>query len=220
MLNDITNGTNPGCDTVGFSAVPGQVFPSCHSFRTGLIRHRWDPVTGLGTLNFPKMLNIIWACHNSEFVAIHRKGCRSLCNKDTHLAQSRPDSFKSHCNYFEWNGKWGSKSDNIILRILWAIYFAASSAVTLQSRSSSNPIYRWRGPSPSKPNSDSLPCLYSSENARVKSALRSFCQIISNIPTFSQHHLMLYNVFQSHRNINSSNRVVFLSCSCPIKLLQ
>ena len=31
MLNDITNGTNPGCDTVGFSAVEG-----------------WDPVTGLG----------------------------------------------------------------------------------------------------------------------------------------------------------------------------
>ncbi len=31
MLNDITNGTNPGCDTEGFSAVPG-----------------WDPVTGLG----------------------------------------------------------------------------------------------------------------------------------------------------------------------------
>jgi len=39
MLNDITNGTNPGCDTVGFSAVSG-----------------WDPVTGLGTPNFPKML--------------------------------------------------------------------------------------------------------------------------------------------------------------------
>ncbi|PCG89982.1 Peptidase S8/S53, subtilisin/kexin/sedolisin [Penicillium occitanis (nom. inval.)] len=39
MLNDITNGTNPGCDTLGFSAVPG-----------------WDPVTGLGTPNFPKML--------------------------------------------------------------------------------------------------------------------------------------------------------------------
>lgn len=32
-------GTNPGCDTVGFSAVSG-----------------WDPVTGLGTPNFPKML--------------------------------------------------------------------------------------------------------------------------------------------------------------------
>lgn len=39
MLNDITNGTNPGCNTVGFSAVKG-----------------WDPVTGLGTPNFPKML--------------------------------------------------------------------------------------------------------------------------------------------------------------------
>ncbi|TAQ90266.1 hypothetical protein B7494_g1422 [Chlorociboria aeruginascens] len=39
MLNDIVNGTNPGCNTVGFSAVPG-----------------WDPVSGLGTPNFPKML--------------------------------------------------------------------------------------------------------------------------------------------------------------------
>ncbi|GAB7357186.1 hypothetical protein MBLNU459_g8174t2 [Dothideomycetes sp. NU459] len=39
MLNDITNGSNPGCNTQGFSAVPG-----------------WDPVTGLGTPNFPKML--------------------------------------------------------------------------------------------------------------------------------------------------------------------
>jgi tripeptidyl-peptidase-1 len=32
MLNDITNGTNPGCGTAGFFAAPG-----------------WDPVTGLGT---------------------------------------------------------------------------------------------------------------------------------------------------------------------------
>ncbi|CAG8952783.1 hypothetical protein HYFRA_00009028 [Hymenoscyphus fraxineus] len=40
MLNDITNGTNPGCDTEGFRAVKG-----------------WDPVTGLGTPNFPKMLD-------------------------------------------------------------------------------------------------------------------------------------------------------------------
>ncbi|TVY94049.1 Aorsin [Lachnellula willkommii] len=38
MLNDIINGTNPGCGTVGFSAVEG-----------------WDPVSGLGTPNFPKM---------------------------------------------------------------------------------------------------------------------------------------------------------------------
>jgi tripeptidyl-peptidase-1 len=41
VLNDITNGTNPGCWTEGFSAVPG-----------------WDPVTGLGTPNFPKMLDL------------------------------------------------------------------------------------------------------------------------------------------------------------------
>ncbi|CZT06100.1 related to serine protease [Rhynchosporium graminicola] len=39
MLNDIRNGTNPGCGTEGFSAVEG-----------------WDPVTGLGTPNYKKML--------------------------------------------------------------------------------------------------------------------------------------------------------------------
>lgn len=38
MLNDIVNGTNLGCDSRGFQAVPG-----------------WDPVTGLGTANYPKM---------------------------------------------------------------------------------------------------------------------------------------------------------------------
>ncbi|KAJ5232473.1 Aorsin [Penicillium chermesinum] len=38
ILNDITNGTNVGCGTEGFSAIEG-----------------WDPVTGLGTPNFPKM---------------------------------------------------------------------------------------------------------------------------------------------------------------------
>ncbi|EIW82301.1 subtilisin-like protein [Coniophora puteana RWD-64-598 SS2] len=37
--NDVTNGTNPGCGTVGFSSAPG-----------------WDPVTGLGTPNFPALL--------------------------------------------------------------------------------------------------------------------------------------------------------------------
>ncbi|KAH8984349.1 subtilisin-like protein [Lactarius akahatsu] len=40
-LNDITSGSNPGCGTDGFSAVPG-----------------WDPVTGLGTLDFKKLQNI------------------------------------------------------------------------------------------------------------------------------------------------------------------
>ncbi|KAJ7474183.1 peptidase S8/S53 domain-containing protein [Mycena latifolia] len=38
-FNDILNGTNPGCGTVGFSAAKG-----------------YDPVTGLGTPNFPKLL--------------------------------------------------------------------------------------------------------------------------------------------------------------------
>ncbi|MCJ1310955.1 hypothetical protein MMC25_004624 [Agyrium rufum] len=38
VLNDIKNGSNPGCGTIGFSAVAG-----------------WDPVSGLGTPNYPKM---------------------------------------------------------------------------------------------------------------------------------------------------------------------
>ncbi|KIJ65932.1 hypothetical protein HYDPIDRAFT_187022 [Hydnomerulius pinastri MD-312] len=38
-FNDITNGTNPGCGTNGFNTTAG-----------------WDPVTGLGTPNFPKLL--------------------------------------------------------------------------------------------------------------------------------------------------------------------
>lgn len=38
-FNDITSGNNPGCGTNGYSAVAG-----------------WDPVTGLGTPNFPKLL--------------------------------------------------------------------------------------------------------------------------------------------------------------------
>ncbi|KAI9066070.1 subtilisin-like protein [Trametes sanguinea] len=38
-FNDITNGTNPGCGTAGFSAEPG-----------------WDPVTGVGTPNFARLL--------------------------------------------------------------------------------------------------------------------------------------------------------------------
>lgn len=41
VFNDITNGTNPGCLTQGFSAVPG-----------------WDPLTGLGTPNFGKLLEL------------------------------------------------------------------------------------------------------------------------------------------------------------------
>ncbi|KAI9443546.1 subtilisin-like protein [Lactarius indigo] len=40
-LNDITSGSNPGCGTDGFSAVPG-----------------WDPITGLGTPDFEKLQRI------------------------------------------------------------------------------------------------------------------------------------------------------------------
>jgi tripeptidyl-peptidase-1 len=41
MFNDITEGGNMGCGTPGFQAVSG-----------------WDPVTGLGTPNFPRMLKV------------------------------------------------------------------------------------------------------------------------------------------------------------------
>ncbi|KAI0738095.1 family S53 protease [Daedaleopsis nitida] len=40
-FNDITTGSNPGCDTDGFSATVG-----------------WDPVTGLGTPDFNKLLTL------------------------------------------------------------------------------------------------------------------------------------------------------------------
>ncbi|PYH90287.1 aorsin [Aspergillus ellipticus CBS 707.79] len=43
-LNDITNGSNPGCGTEGFYTAPG-----------------WDPVSGLGTPNFPKLLDVFLA---------------------------------------------------------------------------------------------------------------------------------------------------------------
>ncbi|THV46450.1 hypothetical protein BGAL_0385g00070 [Botrytis galanthina] len=39
VLNDVTNGTNPGCGTEGFYTARG-----------------WDPVSGLGTPNFPEIL--------------------------------------------------------------------------------------------------------------------------------------------------------------------
>jgi tripeptidyl-peptidase-1 len=41
VLHDITKGTNAGCGTNGFSASAG-----------------WDPVTGLGTPNYPAMLTL------------------------------------------------------------------------------------------------------------------------------------------------------------------
>ncbi|KAH9027309.1 subtilisin-like protein [Lactarius pseudohatsudake] len=41
-LTDITSGSNPGCNTNGFSAVEG-----------------WDPATGLGTLDFQRLLGVL-----------------------------------------------------------------------------------------------------------------------------------------------------------------
>ncbi|KAH9027337.1 peptidase S8/S53 domain-containing protein [Lactarius pseudohatsudake] len=41
-LTDITSGSNPGCNTNGFSAIEG-----------------WDPVTGLGTPDFQRLLPVL-----------------------------------------------------------------------------------------------------------------------------------------------------------------
>lgn len=41
VFNDIKNGSNPGCGSSGFAAVEG-----------------WDPVTGLGTPQYPKLLEV------------------------------------------------------------------------------------------------------------------------------------------------------------------
>lgn len=43
-MHDITMGTNPGCGTDGFTAAKG-----------------WDPLTGLGTPNYPKLLKVFMA---------------------------------------------------------------------------------------------------------------------------------------------------------------
>lgn len=43
-FNDITEGSNPGCGTQGFSAAKG-----------------WDPVSGLGTPNFEKLKQVVLA---------------------------------------------------------------------------------------------------------------------------------------------------------------
>lgn len=40
-FNDITTGSNPGCNTEGFYAEPG-----------------WDPATGVGTPNFSKLVEL------------------------------------------------------------------------------------------------------------------------------------------------------------------
>ncbi|KAH9883818.1 subtilisin-like protein [Xylariomycetidae sp. FL2044] len=42
VFNDVTVGSNPGCNSTGFVAAEG-----------------WDPVTGLGSPNFPKLLEVL-----------------------------------------------------------------------------------------------------------------------------------------------------------------
>ncbi|KAI9447282.1 subtilisin-like protein [Lactarius psammicola] len=50
-VNDITSGSNPGCNTDGFPAIPG-----------------WDPVTGLGTLNFEKLHKVVIPSRTTQSV--------------------------------------------------------------------------------------------------------------------------------------------------------
>lgn len=59
MLNDIVNGTNLGCDSNGFQAVPGYVYSIVKILIDSLlICNRWDPATGLGTANYPEMKSL------------------------------------------------------------------------------------------------------------------------------------------------------------------
>lgn len=57
-FNDITQGNNPGCGTSGFQ-VP--LFIVRHAEGCAQAQEGWDPVTGLGTLNFQKLLAIVQA---------------------------------------------------------------------------------------------------------------------------------------------------------------
>ena len=59
VLNDIVSGNNPGCGTQGFSCAKGWV--GCCNSSNGAARSlttQQDPVTGLGTPNYPKMLEL------------------------------------------------------------------------------------------------------------------------------------------------------------------
>lgn len=60
VLNDITNGTSAGCDTNGFAAIEGYaniLDDHIYFMETDLANDacRWDPATGLGTPNYPKL---------------------------------------------------------------------------------------------------------------------------------------------------------------------
>ncbi|KAK7696298.1 hypothetical protein QCA50_000952 [Cerrena zonata] len=57
-LNDITQGSNPGCGTKGFNATVG-----------------WDPVTGLGTPNFGKWKDAVLSTQYGDI----QQSCRMRC---------------------------------------------------------------------------------------------------------------------------------------------
>lgn len=61
-LNDIKSGSNPGCGTDGFTAIPG-----------------WDPVTGLGTPDFSKLLHVL--VRTSTGAGNQRRRFSDLSNK-------------------------------------------------------------------------------------------------------------------------------------------
>ena len=59
VLNDVVSGRNPGCGTKGFSCAKGWV-SCCNSSACAArsLTTEQDPVTGLGTPNYPKMLDL------------------------------------------------------------------------------------------------------------------------------------------------------------------
>ena len=59
-LNDITQGSNPGCGTNGFSTSKGwDPVSSCFLARDVNVAHVGAQVTGLGTPDFAKLLDVV-----------------------------------------------------------------------------------------------------------------------------------------------------------------
>jgi len=56
-FNDITSGSNPGCNTTGFPAMRG-----------------WDPVTGLGTPDFLKLQDLLKQGYKQDYSVIESYG--------------------------------------------------------------------------------------------------------------------------------------------------
>lgn len=60
VFHDITVGSNPGCNTQGFAVTQG-----------------WDPVTGLGTPNYPALLRVFMALPLARWVKVDYCICSS-----------------------------------------------------------------------------------------------------------------------------------------------